>query len=692
MALLWMKNLSKSAMAAGVLFWLLTCLCHAQAISPRALVEVVDFGEPVISPDGRSVAFRVEQASIERNSYDTVWYVQPMDGKSPPRRVADGGVPLRDSAGNSLPSPATWSPDGAWIYYRARLEGRVDVWRAAADGSRSEPLTSDPADVRSFSLNADGTVLNYSVGATRGDVVTAEQAEYEHGVRIDESVPIGQGLVRSGLVDGQPATQRFSGRWFQRVPLLADAPDRWKAIDLATRQRRDLSSTEISPPSSADALDLDRRPVKPLKIVSDPGSGRIALLERAGDRPSLLPAAKLSVLANAHARHGVECKADACDGKAITSIAWRPHCDEVLFTVDEPEQGHAQSIFRWNVANGSVRKVASSRGHMANGARYAPGFCGVSSAALACVVAEADRPPRLERIDLETGERRVMFDPNAALAQAMVQAPARLLRWTDPSGRHWTGWYFPAQPPHTGPVPLFVTYYTCQGFLRGGLGDEWPLASFAGLGIAALCINQPADYEADAVKRYDQGMAAVSSVIDLLASRGEIDRAKVGMGGLSFGSEVALWTATRSRLLAAVSISSPVISPLYYLLGSFKGEAFAKELKATWQLGSPGNTPGRWRIISPTFNLDAISAPILFQTPEQEYIHALDYAIPLMRRHQLDLYVFPNEPHVKFQPMHKLAVYERNVDWFCFWLQGVEDKDPAKVGQYANWRRMRAGR
>jgi len=691
-ALLWMKNLSKSGMATVALLWLLTSLCHAQAISPRALVEVVDFGEPVVSPDGRHVAFRVERPSIERNSYDTVWYVQPMDGKSPPRRVADGGVPLRDSAGNSLPSPATWSPDGAWIYYRARLEGRVDVWRAAADGSRSEPLTGDPADVRSFSLDADGTVLDYSVGATRGDVVAAEQAEYEHGVRIDESVPLGQGLVRSGLVDGRPATQRFSGLWFQRVPLLADAPDRWKAIDLATRQRRDVSSAEAPRSSADDAPDLAGRRVKPLKIVSDPGSGRIALLERADDRPSLLPAAKLSVLANAHARRGIECKADACDGKAILSVAWRPRSDDVLFTVDEPEQGHAQSIFRWNVADGSVRKVASSRGHIANGARYAPGFCGVSSAALACVSAEADRPPRLERIDLETGKRRVMFDPNADLAQAMARAPARLLRWTDSSGRQWTGWYYPVQSPHVGPVPLFVTYYTCQGFLRGGLGDEWPLATFAGLGIAALCVNQPAAYETDAVKRYDQGLAAVSSVIDLLASKGEIDRAKVGMGGLSFGSEVALWTATRSRLLAAISISSPVISPLYDLLGSLKGDAFAKELKTTWQLGSVEDTPDRWRIISPTFNLDAISAPILFQVPEQEYIHALDYAIPLMRRHRLDLYVFPNEPHVKFQPMHKLAVYERNVDWFRFWLQGVEDKDTAKVGQYSNWRRMRAGR
>jgi len=80
------------------------------------------------------------------------------------------------------------------------------------------------------------------------------------------------------------------------------------------------------------------------------------------------------------------------------------------------------------------------------------------------------------------------------------------------------------------------------------------------------------------------------------------------------------------------------------------------------------------------------------QMPEQEYVIALDYAIPLMRDHRADLYVFPNEPHQKFQPRHKLAAYERNIDWFRYWLQGYEDPDPAKRDQYEHWRAMKAAR
>lgn len=69
---------------------------------------------------------------------------------------------------------------------------------------------------------------------------------------------------------------------------------------------------------------------------------------------------------------------------------------------------------------------------------------------------------------------------------------------------------------------------------------------------------------------------------------------------------------------------------------------------------------------------------------------AVEYTLPLIREGRADMYVFPDEPHIKFQPRHKLAAYERNVDWFRFWLQGYEDPNPAKRPQYARWRQMRS--
>ncbi|TBU86940.1 Atxe2 family lasso peptide isopeptidase [Phytopseudomonas dryadis] len=663
---------------------------HAQTISPRRLLEVVDISTPVVSADGTRVAFRVEQASIERNTYDTTWYVQDMDGNAPPRRVADGGAPLRETAGISLPAPAVWSPDGRWIYYRARLDDRIDIWRAAADGSGAEPLTRDPADVRAFSLSADGNTLFYSVGATREEVIEAELAEYDRGIRIDASVPIGQSLFRSGNIEGRLATQRYDGPWFGRTSLLADVPDRWKAVELATRERRPLAPSEL-PAGPPTASDLAEGLPEAWKLAAESGGERFALLTRVGEQGGFRekPDVELVMLSGPKTRRPLACTAELCTSKAITSVQWRPASDEVVFTITDPQAGLAQSIFRWNVRSGAVHPVVRTSG-LIGGGRDRSSVCGLSADALACVAADADRPPRLERIDLETGQRQVLFDPNAALALDMAQVPVRLLRWTDANGQVFTGQLFPARTASDTPPPLFVTYYVCPGFLRGGLGDEWPLASLAELGISALCINDPPGYILDAEARYGRGLSAVQSVVDLLASEGAIDPDKVGGGGLSFGSEVAMWIAATSDVFAAVSVSSPVASPNYYLFGSLKGDIFFSGLMELWGLGSLDETPERWRLLSPLFGLEKIRAPILMQMPEQEYLAALDYAVPLMRDHRADLYVFPNAPHQKFEPRHKLAVYERNLDWFRFWLQGHEEAAPGKEQQYLAWRLMKA--
>ena len=682
-----MKILPILVLMSGLLY-----VAHVRAVEPRDLVEVADFSSPVVSPNGKLVAFRVEQASVERNTYDAFWYVQDIDGGVPPHRIAGGGEVLRDFVGDPLSATVVWSPDNRWIYYRAMVDGKVDVWRAAVDGSGAEPMTHDAADVRDFALGKKGRVLRYSVGATREEVRSAEQAEYDHGIHIDASVPIGQGLFRSSLVGGRLATQRFGGKgWADLyVPLLADVPDRRMEIDLATGARRALAGSDLtSPPSLAPGKAGVEG--EPWKSVRDLHGGRVAWLTRVGDRRGQMhrPNVLLSALTDGHTRMAITCELALCTGKAITGIQWRPGHDEVLFTVTDPRQGLAQSIFQWNVGTGEVRLVVKAKG-LISGGRDPVSKCGASAQALVCVTAQADRPPRLEMVDLENGKRHVLFDPNKALAMDMAKVPVRLLRWEDKQGRWFTGQFYPARRGSTEPAPLFITYYSCPGFVRGGVGDEWPLASLAQAGISALCINRRPGYTMNAVARYGEGLAAVKSVIDLLSREGEIDRARVGMGGLSFGSEVTMWTAMKSDVLAAASVASPTLSPLYYLMRSLKGkQAFLKGLRDMWGLGSPSETQERWKEISPVFNLDRIRVPILMQTPEQEYMYALDYEIPLIREHRADLYVFPNEPHQKFQPKHKLAVYERNLDWFRFWLQGYEDPNPIKKQQYKHWREMR---
>lgn len=659
---------------------------EVSAVSPRSLVQTVDLSGPVISPDGRMVAYRTEQASIERNSYETAWYVAMLDGQAPPRKVADGGVPLRNSSGVTLPAHAIWSPDGRWIYYRALIDGRIAVWRAASDGSSANPVTREHADVRAFELADHGRALYYSIGPTREEVRDAEMGEYDSGIRIDASVALGQGLFRSGFLDERPMTQRLKDNEVIRYPLLSGVPDQWNALDLASGQSRSLAG----PPEPI--VDAPPRVVggSIREFSVEPEGSRFAVVRGVGPHDGLraAPRTELAVSRSGQSQGGTwtVCGHLPCTDAPITSIQWRPQSDEIVFTVTRMEEGFAQSIYRWDIAADAVHSVASGKGLLAGG-RDRTSKCALSAATMVCVAADARTPPRLERIALDSGMRRVLHDPNEALAWDMARVRNQLLQWQGSDGTSFSGHLFVPESWGAGAVPLVINYYLCHGFIRGGVGDELPFASLARAGIASLCVNRAA-MRVNAVERYELGRAAVEGAVHHLASLGLVDPTRVGMSGLSFGSEVTFWTIMYSDVLAAAAVSSPMISPQMRLLAGLQAEPFEQRMEKFWQLGPLDESASSWERISPAFNLERLKIPILMQIPEQEYLHTLDYAVPLIRQGTADMYVFPDEPHQKFQPRHKLSVYQRSLDWFRFWLLNEEDPDPRKKLQYEAWGAM----
>ncbi|MDP3674627.1 MAG: prolyl oligopeptidase family serine peptidase, partial [Novosphingobium sp.] len=254
-------------------------------------------------------------------------------------------------------------------------------------------------------------------------------------------------------------------------------------------------------------------------------------------------------------------------------------------------------------------------------------------------------------------------------------------------GSRASGWL--VRPKFPGRLPLVITYYRCAGYLRGGLGNEWPLRALARSGIAALCINQLPASTSSGEARYDLGLAAVRAAIAELDRRGVADPRRVGMGGLSFGSEVAMWTATHSQLLKAVSIASVQAEPAYYWFNAGIGRDFFRQnLEKVWGLGPPDTDLPDWRRRSPSLQVDRIHAPVLMQLPEQEARQSPELQARLTAARKGELHVFPFAPHIKVEPRQKRAVYQRNLDWFRYWLQGHIDPDPSKADQYARWARL----
>ena len=649
---------------------------HAAGPSIRETIELTDLSSLSISPDGRTVVFRAETASIERNDYDLEWYAVPSDGNAPPRRLAGAGSGDWPD-GTLFAEPPTWLPDGQWIYYRALIDGAVEVWRTSADGARTEQVTHDTANVTGFAVAPGTGALIYRVGAPREAIARAEQSEYDSGIRIDAHVDPARALYRGSRIDGRLASERLTGFWFSHGGLLDAQPPRFRAID---------PGSAIDRPASEAEQALVKPPARPFDTID--GRQILGRIDSGDVRGSAYLLAsgvhgQIAVTGTASTTNATVCTRPQCVARTILSASWQPSANAIVFTTSDGDGNDDLNL--WDVGSGAARTIAHAEGVL-NGGRDSGRGCAASRDAVICVAAAANEPPRLVRFDLVSGRARVLADPNAVLRRA-GEPDFASLRWRDAQGTAFSGQLLlPFYRP--GRVPLFVTYYVCDGYLRGGTGDEFPLRQLADKGIAVLCINRPpaAPGFDDQLDQYRIALAGITSAIDLLAQRGIIDRDRVGMGGLSFGGEVTAWVLTHSNLLAAASISSSLLTPTYYWFNALAGRDTPEVLQKVWHIGDPDSDAARWQAISPALNAAKIAAPLLMQLPEQEFRFNLELAGRMNRGSTpVELWAFPNETHVKYQPRHKLAVYTRNLDWFDYWLNGTSDPDPAKATQTARW-------
>src|SRR3546814_19923295 len=89
-------------------------------------------------------------------------------------------------------------------------------------------------------------------------------------------------------------------------------------------------------------------------------------------------------------------------------------------------------------------------------------------------------------------------------------------------------------------------------------------------------------------------------------------------------------------------------------------------------------------------NAQRVRFPLLFEAADDEFRAAVESVTALREAGKpADLFVFPGEYHIKWQPAHRLAAYERGLDWFMFWLRGELPQDQRRRGEVERWAAMR---
>jgi dipeptidyl aminopeptidase/acylaminoacyl peptidase len=134
-----------AALAAAVV----AAPANAKGLTVDDMLAMQRVSNPVVSPDGKWVAFNVRDTDYEANRGRFDIWVASIDGATVRRLTTH---PDNDT------EPA-WTRDGKWIYFSSSRGGSSQVWRIAPTGGEAEQVTKLPADINGFKLFPDGKRL-----------------------------------------------------------------------------------------------------------------------------------------------------------------------------------------------------------------------------------------------------------------------------------------------------------------------------------------------------------------------------------------------------------------------------------------------------------------------------------------------------------------------------------------------------
>lgn len=657
-----------------------------------------------VSPDGRYIAFESHVADVAANTYRVQWNVGSADGGRLAVAVGDGGdaILFRRVEDNGFTSGAwmseapAWSPDSMWIYYRRMVDGEVQVWRSMRTGARQEQVTRDAADVEHFLISPDGATLLYAVDAPRQEKRDAARLASGRGFLFDSEADW-------STRDARPLQPRYAlvgGVPQYRSLRLADGSAR-----AATEQETDLYIRTRSPvPEDVGLVGEGAR-----KVVTSPdGKLRAWLAPAEPGKQGLQPPMGLSVSRSSGLSGSVRCPAAECAGMIEDGIAdwgtlrqalwWSPDSRELYFVRREGANFGRTSLYAWTVSSTRVRPVYSTDGWLTD--------CTQAAGGRAICFLETPRHPRsVIAIDLRTRAVRTVADLNPDFGKLPLGDVERI-EWSATGGERTYGYLVKPVGYRAGlRYPLIIVGYRAKRALRGGTGDEYPVHSFAANGFMVLCYDAPEAWDVIATTKdademlertWDRDLLDVSVAADALAAvigildrKGLIDASKVGITGFSNGSSQASYALIHSKLFAAASLSNIMWSPVGYYVGgaNAKGRAFLHRL-GFGPLGGPDDRS--WKPVSLDMNVDRIDTPILINASDAEYHAAMATVVSFADAGKpVEMYVYPDEHHVKWYPAHRQEIWVRNVDWFNYWLNGKEDGSAEKRRQYERWRALR---
>jgi dipeptidyl aminopeptidase/acylaminoacyl peptidase len=320
---------------------------------------------------------------------------------------------------------------------------------------------------------------------------------------------------------------------------------------------------------------------------------------------------------------------------------------------------------------------------------------------------DLNSPPKLVATQLNTGRKSVLLDLNPQFAK-LTFGRVEVFKWKAREGHAVAGLLY--YPPDYVPGLRYPFVIQTHGYSRERFWIDGPYSTgfaaqpLANKGIVVLQMDmgdvdvkdsyKDVNAIVSTAKEGPHEVGAYEAAIDELDRKGLVDRNRVGLTGFSRSAYHVLYTLTHSpyRFAAAIAADGANFGYGNCVFQSAAGDRNDLDICERINGGGPpyGDSLSSWGKAAPTFNLDKIEAPVLLQAilaPVSEW--EIFAGLKWLNKPVEMLNFFPSGEHVLVKPWQRMTSQQTTVDWYCFWLKGEQDPDPAKAEQYKRWRELR---